>query len=342
MDTLSRRKRGFATIKVRNVAAIPKVLEECGADPAKTLRRCGLDPDLFSNPETVMPFGALGRLVSECVRETGREDFGLCVGAKAKPSSLGLTGLVSINSPTVRDALQVVIDTLKTSGTGRRTFLDVAGDEASFGYAVVAPFIESVDQIVDGAAAIMFNLMRRLCGPSWRPNRVKLTRDPPRDKTPFAKFFAAPIDYAEPAGCLVFAAAVLDQPVRGRDPEQAEILAPLLEEAAANARDDFLSEVKGVIRGQIGAGGLSRDRLCKALGLNARTLAHRLANYGASYAGLADEARFDAAQHLLRKHRTIAEVAEILGFAEPSAFTRAFKSWSGTTPARWRAGRGGG
>ena len=51
----------------------------------------------------------------------------------------------------MRDALQVVVDTLKTSGTGRRTFLDVAGDEASFGsFAVAAADIESVDQIVDG------------------------------------------------------------------------------------------------------------------------------------------------------------------------------------------------
>jgi len=42
------------------------------------------------------------------------------------------------------------------------------------------------------------------------------------------------------------------------------------------------------------------------------------------------------------KDKKIAETATILGFAEQSAFTRAFKAWSGTTPARWRADRGGG
>jgi AraC-like DNA-binding protein len=239
----------------------------------------------------------------------------------------------------VRDALQVVVDTLKTSGTGRRAFLDVAGAKASFGYAIVAPDVESVDQIVDGAIAISFNLIRRLCGPSWRPNRVKLTRNPPRDKTPFTKFFAAPIDYAEPAGCLVFDAATLDEPVRDHKPDHAEILSPLLEEAVANARDDFLSEVKGVIRSQIGACALPRDRICRVLGLNARTLVHRLASYGVTYSGLAEEAKYEAAQSLFMKDRTIAAVAATLGFAEPSAFTRAFKAWSGATPGRWRAER---
>ena len=38
--------------------------------------------------------------------------------------------------------------------------------------------------------------MRRLCGPAWRPSRVQLIRDPPRDKGPFSKFFEAPVDYS--------------------------------------------------------------------------------------------------------------------------------------------------
>jgi hypothetical protein len=86
--------------------------------------------------------------------------------------------------------------------------------------------------------ATALNIMRQLCGSAWRPNRVQLTRSPPRDSTPFSKFFAAPIDYAEPAGCLVFDAAALDGPVRDRNPDYAEILAPLLDEAAARALFD--------------------------------------------------------------------------------------------------------
>ena len=60
-----------------------------------------------------------------------------------------------------------------------------------------------------------------------------------------------------------------------------------------------------------------------------------------TYSGLADEAKYEAAQSLLMKDKRIAEIAAALGFAEQSAFTRAFKAWSGTTPARWRAARGG-
>jgi Arabinose-binding domain of AraC transcription regulator, N-term len=107
--------------------------------------------------------------------------------------------------------------------------------------------------------------MRQLCGAGWRPGRVRLARNPPRDKAPFTRFFAAPVDFAEPRSCLVFDAAALDAPVRDSNPDYANILAPLLEEALANARGDFLSSVKAVIRSRI-AGALSRDRVCRALG----------------------------------------------------------------------------
>ena len=64
--------------------------------------------------------------------------------------------------------------------------LDVRGQIASFLYVVTAPNIESADQIVDAGIAVIVNAMRQLCGPAWRPNRVRLTRDPPQDRTPFA------------------------------------------------------------------------------------------------------------------------------------------------------------
>ncbi len=342
MDTSSSRRPAYATAKARNVAAIPDVLREFGAEVPAILQKAGLDPDFFGDLEQVMPYASLGRLLTESVKATGCESFGLRVGAKTKLSSLGLTSLVSLNSPTVRDALQVIVDTLKTSETGGATFLDIRGGLASFGYRVVAPDIESVDQIEDGSLAIAFNILRRLCGPGWRPILVHLARDPPRDKTPFQRVFEAPVEFGAPSTCLVFDAATLDAPVSGRNPDYAAILAPLLEEAIANAPGDFVASVKSIIRARIGAGTLSRDSVCRALGLNPRTFAHRLGAHGVTYSGLADEARYGAAQSLLVKGKPIAEIAVILGFAEQSAFTRAFKAWSGTTPARWRAKRGGG
>lgn len=337
LDTSAHPRRCEPVATIRNIAAIPAVLRELGADVDAVLRGAGLAPSVFLNLENVIPYAALGRVLAETVRRTGCESVGLRVGIKTTASAIGLTGLVSVNSMTVREALQTINDTLKTSETGGSTFLVLRQDEASFGYAVTAANIEAVDQIEDGSVAIAYNIMRQLCGSDWRPSCVRLGRKAPRDKAPFLRFFDAPIEFAAPCSCLVFDATTLDWPVRDRKPDYLEVLAPMLEKAAATATADFPIAVKHVIRSQISAGTVSRDGVCRSLDTRPRTLASRLEKYGLSYSALLDEVRFEVAKSLLVKETTIADIAAQLGFAEQSAFTRAFKSWSGRSPARWRS-----
>ena len=136
---------------------------------------------------------------------------------------------------------------LQTSDTGGATFLDVRRSVASFGYGVTAPAIESADQIVDAAIAIAFNVMRQLCGTAWRPDAVRLTRDPPRDRAPFVRFFEAPVEFGAARACRVFdAARPRSAGARTATRTIADILAPLLQEAAANAQGDFLSTARAV------------------------------------------------------------------------------------------------
>ncbi len=339
LDTLSRPPNSHATVKVRNFAALPDVLRAHDAEPRAVLAAAGLDPDLFADPRTEVPYSALGRLIGAAVEATGCEAFGLMVGARMGATATGLTGLVSLNAPTVGDALRLLADGLRTSDTGAAVTLTFERADAMLGYVVTARNVDHADQIVDGAIAIALNILRELRGPAWRPREVRLTRRPPRDKTPFLKLFEAPVTFGAATAVLVFGADELDQPVRGRNPQYAEILAPLHAKALADASCDFVTAVRSAIRTQLAAGGLSRDSVCRALSLSARTLAHRLEARGFSYIRLADEAKYEAAQAYLRRGETIAETAARLGFADQSAFTRAFKGWSGTTPARWRADR---
>jgi AraC-like DNA-binding protein len=76
----------------------------------------------------------------------------------------------------------------------------------------------------------------------------------------------------------------------------------------------------------------------KRVGLAARTLNRRLAAEGTSYLQLREEARYAIARQLLTETRMPAnQVADRLGYANSSAFTRAFRQWSGKAPAEWRA-----
>ena len=173
LDTVSRSKARHATLKVRNCAAIPDILREMGADPGAVFSEAGVDPALFSSPDNTLTFAVLDTLVSQCVSATGREDFGLQVGVRTGATGIGLAALVSMHAPTVREALQVIAASLRTSDTGGAAILDQRGGQAFFGYVVIAPNIANADQIVDAAIAIIVSLMRSLCGPAWLPSRVR-------------------------------------------------------------------------------------------------------------------------------------------------------------------------
>jgi AraC-like DNA-binding protein len=73
------------------------------------------------------------------------------------------------------------------------------------------------------------------------------------------------------------------------------------------------------------------------MGMSTRTLARRLRAAGTSYAELLQRVQSERARNYLRHTSTpIAEIAEWMGYSDAAAFTRAFQSWTGQTPARWR------
>lgn len=91
-----------------------------------------------------------------------------------------------------------------------------------------------------------------------------------------------------------------------------------------------------------GANPLLIARTARRLGMSARTLQRRLRASGTSFSDLLRRKReFCAVDMLCQGQHSIAEIADALGFSEHSAFTRAFKRWTGSSPARFRGARRG-
>ncbi len=77
--------------------------------------------------------------------------------------------------------------------------------------------------------------------------------------------------------------------------------------------------------------------VAETLGTSARTLQRRLQAGGLTFAGVVRRARYAAARQFLRDPgRKVGEVARALGYSDPAHFTRAFRSWAGSTPREFR------
>ena len=101
--------------------------------------------------------------------------------------------------------------------------------------------------------------------------------------------------------------------------------------------ETFAARVRHVLIEELRRGEPTLDRLAARLRMSERTMQRRLSQQGTSLQALLDEVRHDLSlRHLGESRESIAEIAFLLGFSEVSAFHRAFKRWTGSTPGAYR------
>jgi AraC-like DNA-binding protein len=103
-------------------------------------------------------------------------------------------------------------------------------------------------------------------------------------------------------------------------------------------RHESLSDrVRQILMQEVPGGNPSLEWVASRLALSPRTLQRRLRDEGTTHVALLDDLRRDLAIGYLKEKRVpIGEIAFLLGFSEPSAFHRAFRRWTGSTPGEVR------
>lgn len=335
------RRRHFrqdGVVRAGPLMAIPALLREFGVAPGPVLRAAGFRTLQFEDPETRIPYLSADRLLKRCVEVTGCEHFGLRVGERAPPSSLGVAGFMLQTAPDVRTALRDLVTHLDLHDDGGVPFVDEAGDNCLLGYAIQQPGVEASAQIYDLSISVACNIMRSLCGAGWRPVEVLLSRARPHDLMPYRQLFRAPLRFNAGQSAVVFAGHWLDRPLPGADP----LLRRHLEREARElrAQDDLgvVGKLRAVLRVRLTDRQYATSAVASQFGIHERTLNRRLQAEGTTYRRVLEEVRYATARQLLATTTmTLSEIAGALDYADASAFTRAFKRWSGDAPARWRA-----
>jgi AraC-like DNA-binding protein len=220
-------------------------------------------------------------------------------------------------SPDVGTALGSLVRFFHLHTRGAKATLTVDGQLAYFGYQFEQPGTKGTDQVGDGALAVMLNIMQSLCGPGWKPSQVTLAHRKPANVEPFRQFFRAPL--------------LFDAELRRQLTEQIKAL-------EARHRDSFPEQVRSVLRTALLTDRADADRIASLFSIHRRTLNRRLNEDGISFKDLVEEQRHEIARKtLLDTDLQVGEVAALLGYADASAFTRAFRRWSGAAPAEWRS-----
>jgi AraC-like DNA-binding protein len=320
--------------------AVPSMLEAAGVDATGLLAGLGLTTAYFDDPENVIPFATAGTLLRQSAEQTACPHFGLLAGQRSGILVLGTVGYLAQSAPDVQTALKELTRYLHVHDAGAVVTFSVEGAFASLGYAILVDRIEGAEQILDAATAIMYNILRGLCGAEWVPSAVELTRARPVDAEPYRKVFGVMPRFEADQSAVVFPSKWLTQPLISADPLLHRLMRERAGEQHDRTRDTLALQARRVIRPLLGSPACSLAIVAGRLGMHERTLNRRLAAEGTNFRRIREDVRLEAACQLLENSdRPVFQVADVLGYSDATAFTRAFRRWAGVSPAQWRRER---
>ncbi|HMA69913.1 MAG TPA: AraC family transcriptional regulator ligand-binding domain-containing protein [Xanthobacteraceae bacterium] len=186
----------------------------------------------------------------------------------------------------------------------------------------------------------LVRLCQHLAGHRLTPIRVTLAHHRGRVSPEFRSFFGCDVTFDSGTDEIAFQRTIGSMPVVSRDPFLNKILVNYCEQAQSERETPPMAlrmNVENALVTLLPHGNARADELARKLGMSQRTLARRLESEGLSFALVLDELRHDLATCYLREgHLSISAIAWLLGYKEASAFTHAFRRWTGKTPKEAR------
>lgn len=325
-------------IRVGGAIALPALLRERGIDADALIAEVGLQAAAFDHPDNVIPFAKLGELTHIAAARTGLPDLGLRACMQTGLVMLGTVGYLAANAATVGAGLACLQSYLHLHDGGAAPYFHREGSLGVLGYEVLEPDQVGAEQIVFGAIAIAANLLREICGADFALREVNFAYRAPSDTSAFSAHFAAPLRFDTDRNAVIFDAAFLERPIAGAKPLLHDFLTSQLREKEGIGEGEVARDrIQRVMRTLLATGCISQDEVARAFGMNRRTFARRLQERGTTFRALLDAVRFDAARGVLSSSAvSLEDVANRLGYADVTAFARAFRRWSGESPAVWR------
>lgn len=334
LGELHARDAAMSSQRVGPLATLPDLLREFRVDPALVLADFGLPPDALDSAERRIDFGIVGPLLAAAATRTGCEEFGLLWGQRLGLSHVGTVGQVARHADSVGEAIAAVAVHHHLNSRGSLMFLTTSGAHATIGYAIYHANTAGADYLADAMAVYVLNGMRELIAPEWVPDEILLARRRPASTALYRRALPARLEFDAEFTGMRFSASILERPVPGAQRNRYVVFERQL---AAAGRHSLIDDLRRALRTAMIRGDSASDRVAQMLDLHRRTLHRRLTEHGTTFRRVLEEVRYDTARHLLQlTEMPLVEIAQSLGYADDTAFARAFRRWSGMSPGNYR------
>jgi AraC-like DNA-binding protein len=314
-----------------------RLLVHCRIDPDYVFREAGLDPALMDQPRARYPVERRTAAWVKAVELSDDPCFGLKMAEVVRATDLHALGYAVLASSTLRTAIGRVARFVPVINDGITFSLDPAGDQLVFALKTDAyPSLLLAQE--DSFWSWIVGFCRLAAGPHLDPVEVRLLHPEVPCKGEYFGFFRCPMRFNSEHSAILFSQADLDRPLPAANRELARANDQILTEFLAGLHnDDLIAKLKVAIAEELPSGSPTEERIAKAVYLSPRTLHRRLSAEDTTYSKLLDAVRRELAErYITDPDISLQEISSLLGFSELSAFSRAFRRWTGQPPSAAR------
>jgi len=312
-----------------------------GGDADRIFGEVRVDIGLLNSPFNELSLAQYCRLFEEAAHQTGYDNFGLRFGHGFTPRQLGPLGYMAINSPTMAAGLRTLVDYMPAHQQNTTMALRRERDLLYLDYQITDGRISRRRQDAELSLGMFCNIFYHCHGKHWTPLEIHFEHPRPLDGREHETLFGAPVFFAQPTNSIVFPERDLDAPMPHPDSYLFSLLEPFMRGRQRRAcSDDLVGLVRQKIEQHFNTGDPGIRKIAAELGMSSWTLHRRLRDLDVSFHDLVRGARRELAlRYVAQPHIALTEVAFLLGYSELSAFSRAFRQWTGMSPVRYRRHR---
>ena len=334
--TLSQPPAEAHTVAAALFHPLVAVVQHWGVTAEDLLGPFGLGESDVSEPHARLPYSLHLAVIDRARALTGEPAIGVFWGLQIRASVFGYLGFATTSAGTLREAIELAVQFAPLASTVESMRLHIDGPQASL-------FLEeredagTVREVITMARLVsLWRIGEAITGRELRCS-VEVAFPEPEYHVRFAHL-APPVRFDRPATRVLISAEVLDYPVTSADPMALRLAADQCarELSAVSGGGRLVRTVRGLLWN---ADGRLRSpaEVAEALHMSPRTLRRKLESHGHSISELFDRERRERALSLLAQpDLSLAQIAERLGYRSVQNFERAFRRWTGTTPAAHR------
>lgn len=305
-------------------------------NPHDLLRRCELDPLVLRRPDLYVPYAHFARALNLAAELGPAPGFGRQLSEYHDYLVLGPFGLLLAQAESFTDVLKLTQQYVHLHAQGIALHVQPWGEHLHVEYRLELQEPVDLRQLRELGLGVMQRTMARLFGEHWRPNQLLIGHAALGDPKDYARLFPCPVLFEQHGSGFVVNTDIFDlRPLEQRSQLRSHLIEQFRHSSQLPA--DLTERTRYILQSILSTGEARLEVVAGLLGQHPRSLQLALQRCGHSFRTLLDEVRYDEARQQLRlSAQSITDLALHLGYADETAFSRAFRRWSGMPPRQWR------